>query len=176
MEHPVGLRFAEEGVARGRDRVERRLHMGEIHQRGPTPGKNKCESVSADEAIRGGFGARPLCQCLPLWLLRFIDALEHDHRRAVDGTIRMLATGETRLPGQRRIPGRVDKACGGKFYVAITGGEIEFANSAAVARHTAQDRAEQHGNIGDAYRLFDQRDRATSSYMTTVVFDGPPRR
>ena len=117
--------------------------------------------MHAHEAVVRGLLAQPRGERFAARLLRLVDAFEHHHLGAVDRAVGMLAAGEARLPGQRRVAGRVDEAGRRKLHVAIAGGELELAHLAAVARHAAQDGAEQHGDAGLAHGFLDparQRD------------------
>jgi hypothetical protein len=134
---------------------------GEVHQGGGAAGEDEGEAVGAHQAIVSGLDARAGGQLRAGGLARLVDALEHHHLRAVDRTVGMLAAREAGLEGERRVSGRVHEARGREPHVAVAGGEIERAYAGPVARHGAQDRAEQHGDLGLAHGLLDparQRD------------------
>ena len=67
----------------------------------------------------------------------------------------MLAASKACLPGQRRVAGGVDEASRRKRHVAIAGGETDLMHPAAIARHGAQDRTEQYGNVSFANGFLD---------------------
>ena len=143
------------GIPGGRDRVERGLDMGVVHQRRAAAGKDERKSVGAHQTVERCLCARPRGQLRARRLARFVDAFEHHHLGAVDRTIGRLAAGKSRLPGQGGVAGRVDEARCRELHVAVAGREIEFADAGAVACDPAQDRAEQHGDTGLADGLLD---------------------
>ena len=129
--------------------------MGVVHQRRAAAGEDERKSVGAHQTVECCLGARPRGQLRAGRLACFVDPLEHHHLGAVDRTIGRLAAGKSRLPGQGGIAGGVDKPRRRELHVAIARREIEFADAGAVACDPAQDRAEQHGDIGVADGLLD---------------------
>src|SRR5262245_51230736 len=150
--------------------------MGEVHQRDGAAGKNEGEAIGAHQAIVGGLGTRAGGEFRAPGLARLVDAFEHHHLSAVDRTVGMLAAGETRLEGERGIPVASTKPAA-ESLTSPYRVERSSARTRAPSRVTARKIAPS-STVTSALRTASstQRDSATSSYITTVVFDGPPRR
>ncbi len=136
-DHVVGLGLAKKRVLCCRDRVERRFDMRHVDERRAASGKDKRKSVGADQAVLGCRRARPFDEFLSAWLGVFVDPFEHHHLRAVEWPVGRLAAGKTGLVGERSVAGCIHEARCRQHHVAVAGRELDRADAAAVAHHTA---------------------------------------
>ena len=151
----VGLGLALDRLQRGADRLERGLHMRHVHKRGAAARKREGEAVLAHQAVFADHLLLTLGQFLARRDVRLVDILEHDHLRPVDRAIFRLAARQARKPGERGVAGSIDEAGRGNLHVAITGGEIELLDAAAVARDAPHHRAGDRLDAGLHHRLLD---------------------
>ena len=108
----IGLLLSLQRFLRHRDRIERRFDMRHVHQRDIFSGKHECEAALAGQAVILRFLFQPRRDVRALRLVRLVDPLDDDHLRAVDWAIGGLASGESAVPGERRVAGRINEADG----------------------------------------------------------------